>query len=450
MPPCTSTARWVSTSGENFRVWTFPNSGTSRAFPGPEKAPRNSRFKVPIPTSGLRPRSLCATLNFRGFPRSHSRKDHLCRLGPLLPVPHGAKGKTQYSAQANLNFKDPRAKGLWVKGRVDFPAGRTEDLVDLIDKTHSNRGLLPGLSGSAIGGFSFDAPGKRFEGKLQLAFEDTRFLNRRLGDGSLLLRVVDGEAIVVETLNLTSPYSAIKGEESLHLQWTDRFSSARRRTESPGNGGPRGGVQTGDQGPAGMERQNSGRLQHASDSGLSDLPADSIRQSAPRGQPFGRPIGGKGSPDLGPSIRWCQGEHEGQAQRSHSLRDHLQPFPAGDPAPASRGRHFPRRLRNSERKHHRFGKFQRFRFPQSQCAPGKAKPDPRRFQRTQRRYRRTGLLLGEVPRGSLSVQRAQHRAPGRRGGRKKADGSPCCHGALDMRLLESFFPIWSGRRERWS
>jgi len=116
----------------------------------------------------------------------------------------GQKGKTAYSASGELNFD----RELYTTWDIRVPRGRTEDIIDAIAGLHPAFELFQGVSsGEASGVIHLASPASKLAGKVELTLSDTRYYGRRLGDGKVTLRFVNGEAIVVDEARLKGPFA---------------------------------------------------------------------------------------------------------------------------------------------------------------------------------------------------------------------------------------------------
>ncbi|MCP3144009.1 translocation/assembly module TamB domain-containing protein [Pyxidicoccus xibeiensis] len=114
----------------------------------------------------------------------------------------GQKGRTQYYGKAGVEF----GRLLGLRLEVNVPQGRTEDLVDVVAGLSPSLGVLQGtVSGTATGRVEVDSPVEKLEGLVAFDVKDTAYYGRRLGDGSLRLRFVDGKAMVLERTELKGP-----------------------------------------------------------------------------------------------------------------------------------------------------------------------------------------------------------------------------------------------------
>ncbi|WP_407741749.1 translocation/assembly module TamB domain-containing protein [Hyalangium sp.] len=119
-----------------------------------------------------------------------------------FPSITGQKGRTQYYGKAALTF----GTSLHAKAEVNVPQGRTEDLLDVIAGLHPNIAVMQGtVAGLASGRVEIDSPVDRFEGLAAFDFKDTTYYGRRMGEGSMRLRFVDGKSMVLERTTLVGP-----------------------------------------------------------------------------------------------------------------------------------------------------------------------------------------------------------------------------------------------------
>lgn len=127
-----------------------------------------------------------------------------------FPGVSGQKGRTVFHGDVALDFG---AKDAAVNARLTVPSGRVEDVVEILAPLH--RGVAAfrkRLTGRVEGGLWFEGPFASFGGEVRLALSDTELLGRRLGDGELTLRFVDGDAMVLEPLVLEGPLGRTRAE----------------------------------------------------------------------------------------------------------------------------------------------------------------------------------------------------------------------------------------------
>jgi translocation and assembly module TamB len=119
-----------------------------------------------------------------------------------FPAFTGQKGRTQYYGKAGVSF----GRLLGLRLEVNVPQGRTEDLMDVVAGLSPSLGVMRGtLGGTATGRVEVDSPVEKLEGLVAFDAKDTTYLGRRMGDGSLRLRFVDGRAMVLERTVLKGP-----------------------------------------------------------------------------------------------------------------------------------------------------------------------------------------------------------------------------------------------------
>lgn len=129
-----------------------------------------------------------------------------------FPSITGQKGKTQYFGSALLEFPQ---EGMRLSLSAKAPDGRAEDLLDAIVRLHPLLEVLHGeLSGEAQGTFSLEGPASRFGGGVVVELRDNTYFGRRLGDGRIDLRFVDGEALVLDRAVLEGPMGRASAEGS--------------------------------------------------------------------------------------------------------------------------------------------------------------------------------------------------------------------------------------------
>lgn len=130
-----------------------------------------------------------------------------------FPGVSGQKGRTQYFGTGELRFVPG---DLYSVARVSFPSAQTEDLVDLIVGLHPSIDIFQkDLTGQASGSFELEGLSDHFGGAILLDFKNTAYYGRRLGDGKVSLRFVDGSALVLEPSALEGPV----GKLSMQGSW---------------------------------------------------------------------------------------------------------------------------------------------------------------------------------------------------------------------------------------
>lgn len=120
-----------------------------------------------------------------------------------FPSASGQKGRTQYFGDGTLTFGEGP---LVSKGAVHLGEGRLEDLVDVLMPMHENVALFQGpLEGDVSGSFTVDCPSNAFAAVADLQLRNTRYYERRVGDGHLVLRFVDGQEAILDRTVLRGP-----------------------------------------------------------------------------------------------------------------------------------------------------------------------------------------------------------------------------------------------------
>jgi translocation and assembly module TamB len=120
----------------------------------------------------------------------------------------GQKGKTPYTAAGELRF----GPSLYAAWDVLVPNGRTEDMIDAIVALHPSIELFQGVSSGRISGsVHIASPVSQLTGSIVVSLADTRYYGRRLGDGKLALRFVDGESMVLDEASLSGPFANLSG-----------------------------------------------------------------------------------------------------------------------------------------------------------------------------------------------------------------------------------------------
>ncbi len=119
-----------------------------------------------------------------------------------FPAFTGQKGRTQYYGKAGVSF----GRMLGLRLEVNVPQGRTEDLVDVVAGLSPSLEVMRGtLGGTATGRVEVDSPVEKLEGLVAFDVKDTTYYGRRVGDGAMRLRFVDGKALVLERTVLKGP-----------------------------------------------------------------------------------------------------------------------------------------------------------------------------------------------------------------------------------------------------
>jgi translocation and assembly module TamB len=127
----------------------------------------------------------------------------------------GQKGRTSYSASGALRF----GKELHTTWDVLVPNGRTEDLVDVIVGLHPSIELFQGVStGDATGSVHISSPVSQLTGRVEFDLKDSRYYGRRVGDGKLVLRFVNGESMILDRANFSGPLAAISASGTYSFQ----------------------------------------------------------------------------------------------------------------------------------------------------------------------------------------------------------------------------------------
>ncbi len=113
----------------------------------------------------------------------------------------GQKGQTAYSGFTELFF-DKKVRAV---AKFQVPAGRAQDVLDAISGLSPAFDIFQGqVGGEASGVIDLDSPGK-LAGVVRFDLKNAAYLGRRLGDGTLGLRFVDGKSMVLEQAHLTGP-----------------------------------------------------------------------------------------------------------------------------------------------------------------------------------------------------------------------------------------------------
>jgi translocation and assembly module TamB len=118
----------------------------------------------------------------------------------------GQKGKTPYTGSGELRF-GPELHTTW---DVLVPAGRTEDIIDAIAGLHPSIELFQGTStGDASGAVHINSAVSRLTGNIEFDLKDTRYYERRLGDGHVAIRFVNGESMILDRATLAGPLATM-------------------------------------------------------------------------------------------------------------------------------------------------------------------------------------------------------------------------------------------------
>jgi len=144
---------------------------------------------------------------FRGFALGSLQSPVTVREGILsFSEATGLKGRTPYQGRAVLDFREENPE---VHLAVDVPAGRVEDLVEVLAPVSpALQPLRRVLVGGARGTVSLEGPGDTMEGRFDLDLSAVTLSGRRLGDGALHARLDRGQAITLDTLSLRGPLGA--------------------------------------------------------------------------------------------------------------------------------------------------------------------------------------------------------------------------------------------------
>jgi translocation and assembly module TamB len=124
----------------------------------------------------------------------------------------GQKGKTQFFGDLGLTFH-PKAD-LYVQAKLNVPKGRSEDIADVIAGLHPTLEAFQGgvLTGDLVGSAKIDSPARHLTGAIELQLSDTRYWGRVLGEGRVKLRFDDGAALVLDTASLKGPLGLTRGQ----------------------------------------------------------------------------------------------------------------------------------------------------------------------------------------------------------------------------------------------
>ena len=151
-----------------------------------------------------------------------------------FPGVSGQKGRTLYHGDVALDLGRTPA----VKAQLVVPPGRIEDVIDVLAPLHRVMAAFQNeLVGRAEGGLWMEGPLDTFGGEVRLSLGDARLRGRRLGDGELRMRFVDGASLVLEPLVLEGALGAHQRPGRLELRQRSARLSLPRRGLSLGGGG---------------------------------------------------------------------------------------------------------------------------------------------------------------------------------------------------------------------
>src|SRR5262249_49964119 len=127
-----------------------------------------------------------------------------------FPEAAGVKGRTSYQGRAALDFREGSPV---VHVAVNVPAGRVEDLVELLAPVSpALQPLRRVLVGNAHGAISLEGPSETMEGRFDLDLTQVSLSGRRMGDGGLHARLDRGNAIALDSLALKGPLGTSKAD----------------------------------------------------------------------------------------------------------------------------------------------------------------------------------------------------------------------------------------------
>ncbi len=120
-----------------------------------------------------------------------------------FPAVSAQKGKTTYFGQVGLKFDGDEVS---TRLKIDLPSGRLEDVIDVVAPLHpsleASRGVL---LGEASGSVELSGPKSKLGGRVTLEMKNVTYHGRRLGQGRLGLRFVDGRSMVLEDTRIAGP-----------------------------------------------------------------------------------------------------------------------------------------------------------------------------------------------------------------------------------------------------
>src|SRR6266849_1209829 len=211
-----------STPARVRRLPTRPCSINPRAGPRSRRSPTRS-FS---PTSGGSPAWTQPALEWRSsrslermatFASIRARRSRISTSGTSRSVRCREKFATpsKCSASRALRF----ANELHTTWDVSVPHGRTEDLVDVIVGLHPSIELFQGVStGDATGSVHISSPVSQLTGRVEFDLKDTRYYGRRIGNGKVVLRFVNGESMILDRATFSGPFAAISAAGTYSFQ----------------------------------------------------------------------------------------------------------------------------------------------------------------------------------------------------------------------------------------
>lgn len=121
-----------------------------------------------------------------------------------FPAIAAQKGQTQYFGDVALDFDEPK---LHARATVQLPDGRVEDVIDLLaDLSPAMQNLQDrALTGRLSALAAFDCPVSELTGVIAARVRDGRYLDRRLGEASLISRFEGGQTMVLEPTVFEGP-----------------------------------------------------------------------------------------------------------------------------------------------------------------------------------------------------------------------------------------------------
>jgi translocation and assembly module TamB len=133
-----------------------------------------------------------------------------------FPAVSGQKGKLSYTGKGDLVFgKGP----MRARGTAYLVGGRLEDLVDALLPMHPNMDHFAGgtLTGEVAGVVEVDCPADAFAATVDLQLANTRYFDRGLGDGRVVLRFVEGDRAVLDRTVLVGPLGVTEVAGTWHF-----------------------------------------------------------------------------------------------------------------------------------------------------------------------------------------------------------------------------------------
>lgn len=133
-----------------------------------------------------------------------------------FPAITGQKGRTEYFGAGEVDFQGKEAV---TRMTAQIPEGRVEDLVDVVAGLSPNFETLQHgvLRGAASGTVEIDGPSSTFGGSLTFDVHDATYYGRRVGDGKVRFRLVNGAALVLDPSTFTGPLGVTHADGTLRF-----------------------------------------------------------------------------------------------------------------------------------------------------------------------------------------------------------------------------------------